>query len=173
MVGVTASGAADAITEGDAREMRCLLICAPAFVAKTFSRRVYAARNGGNFATLLTTTMVSLHSRLLLVRKVVSLENRRGLTAPGENARNPRTFRGLLAPGYCEIVFLRGNKHFPVWKPRLPARLRRSPSPGRRRPGRSRERRWADRRRRRVSWPATGAATPAPLCSRSGGRARA
>ena len=37
----------------------------------------------------------------------MSSENRRGLTAPGENARNLRTFRGLLAPAYCDNAFLR------------------------------------------------------------------
>jgi 4-amino-4-deoxy-L-arabinose transferase-like glycosyltransferase len=30
-------------------------------------------------------------------------ENSRGLTAPGEESADPRTFRGLLAPGYCDL----------------------------------------------------------------------
>jgi len=40
----------------------------------------------------------------------MSSENSRGLTAPGANSRNPRTFRGPLAPGYCHIAFLGVNK---------------------------------------------------------------
>ena len=47
----------------------------------------------------------------------VSSENSRGLTAPGEKSRNPRTFRGLLAPGYYDISFLKVNDQIRVWFP--------------------------------------------------------
>ena len=66
-------------------------------------------RRGGGDSSLCA---VAADARLLLVRKIMSsLENSRELTAPGENSRNPRTFRGLLAPGYCDIAFLRVDKH--------------------------------------------------------------
>ena len=38
-----------------------------------------------------------------MLRYSMSQENSRGLTAPGRGTRNPRTFRGLLAPGYCGL----------------------------------------------------------------------
>ena len=38
------------------------------------------------------------------------VNNSRGLTAPGGKTRNSNTFRGLLAPGYCDNRFLRVNK---------------------------------------------------------------
>ena len=38
-------------------------------------------------------------------------ENSRELTAPGGGIANPRTFRGLLAPGYSDTFYLRVNSH--------------------------------------------------------------
>ena len=37
------------------------------------------------------------------------INNSRGLTAPGGKTRNSSTFRGLLAPGYCDICYPRVN----------------------------------------------------------------
>jgi hypothetical protein len=36
----------------------------------------------------------------------MSNENSRELTAPGGEIANPRTFRELLAPGYCDVLYL-------------------------------------------------------------------
>jgi|GEM_PF-4405652 len=59
-------------------------------------------------------TFVLLEGQFIGFQENIGVNNSRGLTAPGRKPRNSRTFRGLLAPGYCDIMNLKVNNRYQV-----------------------------------------------------------